>query len=84
MYARQPVAEWQATLASLDLPRYEVTFSAIITTLATLLLPTGLVEPLIAALLDLFSIGDTFSRFIKEVYYPRVSGDTLSYYMTIL
>lgn len=71
MYSFKPVGEWRSTLASLDLPRYEVTFSAIITTLVTLLLPTSIGEPLIRTLIGIFGISE-LGPFILDSYLPKI------------
>jgi len=71
MYSFQPVGEWRSTLASLDLPRYEVTFSAIVTTLITLLLPTSIAEPLIRTLTGIFGISE-LGPFIIDTYLPKL------------
>ena len=50
---------------------HQVTFSAIITTLITLLLPTNIAEPLIRTLIGIFGISD-LGPFILDSYLPKV------------
>ena len=50
-----------------------MTFSALITTLVTLLLPPSLGEPLIAGLIDIFGVDQQSGEFIMETYYPQVN-----------
>jgi len=73
LYSTKPVTEWHTALNSLDLPRYEITFSSIISTLITLLLPPTLADPLVSALLGAFGIGDSSTgTFIRQVYLPKI------------
>jgi len=72
MYAHVPATEWRSTLLSLDLPRYEFTFSAIIVTLFTLILPDLLADIIIQTLLNLFGIKEEFGPFILQEYVPQI------------
>ena len=63
---------WLDILYSLDLPSYETTYSAIVTSLITLLLPSQAVEPLANFLLDLFSINRSTRIFIVQSYIPQI------------
>ena len=50
-----------------------MTFSALITTLITLLLPPSVGEPLMAGLIDAFGVPQQFAEFITKTYYPQVN-----------
>lgn len=72
MYSYLPVTEWRSTLASLDLPRYEFTFSALVVTLFTLILPDNLADMVFDTLLNLFGIKEEFGTFILQDYVPQI------------
>ena len=65
------LATFKRMLVEIMIISYQVTFSAIITTLITLLLPTNIAEPLIRTLIGIFGISD-LGPFILDSYLPKV------------
>ena len=63
---------WREILSSLDVPSYYTTYSAIVTSLLSLVLPAQVIEPLIIFLLDLFSVNNNTRVFIIQSYLPQI------------
>jgi hypothetical protein len=84
MYRTEPNSRWFNILTSLDIPTYETTFSALITTLLTLLFPQPVVQPVASALIDLFPIDTPTKNFIMNSYIPEVASALSSIDMTPL
>ena len=72
MYRTEPNSRWLDILTSLDIPSYETTFSALITSLLTLLFPQPVVQPATSTLSDLFGIDTPTKNFILYSYIPEV------------
>ena len=63
---------WRKILSSLEVPSYYTTYSAIVTSLLSLVLPAQVIEPLIIFLLDLFSVNNNTRVFIIQSYLPQI------------
>ena len=72
MYRTEPNSNWLNILTTLDIPSYETSFAALITSLLTLLFPAPVVQPAAAALIDLFGIDTPTKHFILQAYIPEV------------
>ena len=71
MYRTQPNNNWLETLTTLDIPSYETSFAALITSLLTILFPQPMVEPTASTLIDIFGIDAPTKKFILEAYIPQ-------------
>jgi len=71
MYRTQPNNNWLETLTTLDIPSYETSFAALITSLLTILFPQPIVEPTASTLIDIFGIDAPTKKFILEAYIPH-------------
>ena len=63
---------WRKILSSLEVPSYYTTYSAIVTSLLSLVLPAQFIEPLIIFLLDLFRVNNNTRVFIIQSYLPQI------------
>jgi len=72
MYRTEPNSNWLKILTTLDIPSYETSFAALITSLLTLLFPEPVVHPAASTLIDLFGIDPPTKNFILQAYIPEV------------
>ena len=73
LYRLQPNSEWLQFYDSLDVPDYYTTWSAIITTLLTLILPESFVLPVAISLANAFGVNDDSKQFLEDHYIPEIT-----------
>jgi hypothetical protein len=76
MFRSAPVDSWQATILAVDMPQYMVTFSAIISTWLTLLLPENVVDVAVQLLGEAFGLPQSDADFILKDYLPELRNAT--------
>ena len=73
-FTKLPLLEWQSAIGHLDMPSYETTFSAIISTLLSLLLSEQAASSLINGLAKAFKLPAKDMTFLLDSYLPTVRG----------
>jgi hypothetical protein len=76
MFRTAPVDSWEAKILSVDMPQYMVTFSAIISTWLTLLLPENIVDIAVQLLGEAFGLPQSDADFILKDYLPELRNAT--------
>ena len=73
LYRLTPSSEWLQFFQNLDVPNYYLTWSALVTTILTLLLPEPLVLPAAMSLANAFGVDETSKAFLELKYVPEIT-----------
>ena len=81
----QPPSEWEDWINNqLDMPNYYITFSALVTTMLTYILPDSWVDSIEAELMNIFPITEDVKDFLINHYVPEIRGVTADVKLGIL
>ena len=72
----KPPSEWMQGIIDLDMPIYYVTFSALVTTMFTLIFSETIVDFIIPQLMKLFPLEEEVKQFIINSYIPELRTAT--------
>ena len=73
LYRLSPSSEWLQFYEDLDVPNYYLTWSALVTTILTLLLPEPLVLPAATTLANAFGVDEASQAFLEFRYVPEIT-----------
>lgn len=73
LYRLNPSSQWLQFFQDLDVPNYYLTWSALVTTLLTLLLPEPLVLPAANNLANAFGVDEDSKAFLEFKYVPEIT-----------